>query len=190
MFPQQGEEQALTSSNPYNNGKHASDPDYPRDKDFKDGELRDVLVIIYGASYNSHFVMRNVTKIQQRCFGLWMYFTIDDYDSRSYDKQNLDAIGWHFSQTGHRLNMDWVPQKWGFRVGDVGDFDNYPHMKKPIAPFGTLVRDCDIPPVFETQPVGGGMPLPSRYEEIEESGGLSSVFSGLFLSSFFLNEAA
>ncbi|OAV66054.1 hypothetical protein Barb6XT_02130 [Bacteroidales bacterium Barb6XT] len=151
----------------YTNVKHPSNPDYPEDKDFKEGVLRDVLVIIYGASYNSHFVMRNVTKIQQRCFGLWMYFTIDDYDSRSYDKQNLDALGWHYTQYGHELSMNLLFTYWDYRIGDVGAFDNYPRMDIRIKPFGTVVRDCDLPPriISPTEPVN--ILLPSHYVEYD-----------------------
>ncbi|OAV63855.1 hypothetical protein Barb4_04653 [Bacteroidales bacterium Barb4] len=142
LSPQQEEEQA------YLNVRHDGDPVYPDSKYFKEGELRDVLVIMweYGNKNNTHFVIRNVTHSYWRMFAHWQYFTIDDYDSRSYAKQNLEALDWTFKQSGHELAMKMMPKYWDVRTGDVGAFDNYPRMDIRIKPFGTVVRDCDLPP--------------------------------------------
>ncbi|OAV70445.1 hypothetical protein Barb4_01368 [Bacteroidales bacterium Barb4] len=129
LSPQQGEEQAG-----YN-------PKYPESKSFKEGEVRDLLVIMYGKGYNTHFVVRNAVNYYTWSSGMRHYIEIDDYDSRSYAKQNLDALGWHYFQREHTLDMDLVdPLCWSVIEGNVGDFDRYPHMNIPIKPFGTVVR--------------------------------------------------
>ncbi|OAV68976.1 hypothetical protein Barb6XT_00722 [Bacteroidales bacterium Barb6XT] len=146
MFPQQGEEQA-------DRYIHPADPKYPKSKSFKEGQVRDILVIMhkYGEDHNTHFVVRNVVHHYAWFMGGKQVFVIDDYDSRSYDKENLRALGWDFDQEGHKLRMDLIWDGWDVISGDVGDFDDYPHMKQPVAPKGTAVRPCDTPPLTPEQ---------------------------------------
>ncbi|OAV65828.1 hypothetical protein Barb6XT_02234 [Bacteroidales bacterium Barb6XT] len=150
MFPQMEEQADLY----YN----AANPVYPKNKNFKKRELRDVLIIMYGKAHNTHFVVRNAVDHYSWFMGGKHVFEIDDYDSRSYAKENLRALGWDFDQDGHKFRMDLTKKNWWIITGDIGEFDNYPRMDIRVEPKGTAVRPCDIKePLKYTYPVNNSI---------------------------------
>ncbi|OAV63421.1 hypothetical protein Barb6XT_03160 [Bacteroidales bacterium Barb6XT] len=143
---------------------HKDNPKYPKSKHFEKGELRDVLIIMsnsYGKTHNTHFVVRNAVDHYSWFLGGKHVFQIDDYDSRSYDKENLRTLGWDFDQSGHKLHMDLIWDGWGTVTGAVGDFDAFPFMDIRVEPKGTARRPCDEKPEPEKdKPIRHTLPVP------------------------------